>query len=158
MPMPEKSPVRRRAPHEPGLRWAHVSVRHYKPTGAHFAGITRQVLFGADAGLPSELRYFEIAPGGYSSLERHQHVHAVVVLQGAGRVVVGEEVLAVRPFDLVTVPSETWHQFLAEADAPLGFLCVVPCDRDRPVPPTEAEWKSLQAHPVIGGVVRGQAS
>ena len=30
-----------------------------------------------------ELRYFEVAPGGFSTLERHEHMHAVLILRGA---------------------------------------------------------------------------
>jgi hypothetical protein len=30
----------------------------------------------------------------------------------------------------------TWHQFLADAGEPLGFLCMVPSERDRPQLPT----------------------
>jgi quercetin dioxygenase-like cupin family protein len=43
--------------------------------------------------------------------------------------------------DLVNVPPMTWHQFRAAADAPLGFLCLVPATRDRRscLPPTSFE-------------------
>jgi hypothetical protein len=57
--------------------WANVAVHVYKDEGsAPFRDITRQVLF-ADPSLAAELRYFEMAAGGYSTLERHEHVHAV---------------------------------------------------------------------------------
>ena len=63
--------------------------------------------------MAGELRYFEIAPGGYSTLERHEHVHAVMILRGQGRCLVGGEVRSVAPLDLVSVPPMTWHQFRA---------------------------------------------
>ena len=38
-------------------------------------------LFHDDA-LACELRYFEIAPGGHSTLERHDHLHSVMIIRG----------------------------------------------------------------------------
>ena len=61
------------------FRWEGIEVKPYKGEGVHFAGVTRQVLFTGGDGLGCELRYFEVAPGGWSSLERHQHAHAEVV-------------------------------------------------------------------------------
>ena len=48
-----------------------------------------------------EVRYFEVAPGGFSSLEKHAHEHAVVCVRGLGQALVGDEVHELRPFDLV---------------------------------------------------------
>ena len=98
---------------------------------APFKDVTRQVLF-AGPGIPGEWRYFEVAAGGHTTLERHAHVHAVMVILGRGRCLVGDSAYELELHDLVTVPSMTWHQFLAAPDAPLGFLCLVPADRDRP--------------------------
>lgn len=69
------------------FRWQGIEPRAYKQ-GEGFAGITRYVL--AD-GLAAqfELRYFELEPGGYSSLEKHHHVHFVIALRGAGKALVG---------------------------------------------------------------------
>ena len=77
----------------------------YKEDGyAPFKAISRQVLF-AEPQLGCELRYFEMAPGGYSTLERHGHMHAVMILRGHGHCLVGEEVREVKPFDLITIPG-----------------------------------------------------
>ena len=56
--------------------------------------------------------------------------------------------------DLVYVPPRTWHQFRADARSPLGFLCLVPCDRDRPVRPDAATAQALRTHPTIGDFIR----
>ena len=137
-----------------GLRWEAVSMLAYKPEGTHFQGITRQVLFGEAEDLDCQLRYFEIEPGGHSTLEKHEHVHAVLILRGRGRVLVGEAVHALAPFDLVYVPSQTWHQFHADEEEALGFLCLVPCQRDRPVRPDAADAEALRAHPLLGNLIR----
>ena len=50
----------------------------------------------------------------------------------------------VGPYDLVTVPSWTWHQFRADAGEAMGFLCMVNRKRDRPVLPSEEERAALR--------------
>ena len=136
------------------FRWDGVAPHEYKPEGEHFRDLTRQVLFGAEAGLACELRYFEIEPGGHSTLERHEHAHAVLVLQGAGRVLVGSEIHGVAPYDLVRVAPMTWHQFRAERDTALGFLCLVDAERDRPIRPTAEELRRLRSDPGVEAFIR----
>jgi quercetin dioxygenase-like cupin family protein len=132
-----------------GFRWQGVSCQPYKENGsAPFKAIARQVLF-ADPALGCELRYFEMEPGGYSTLERHEHVHAVMIIRGTGRVLLGQTVRTVKPLDLITIPSWCWHQFRAFPDVPLGFLCMVNASRDRPQLPTENDLKELRTDPAI---------
>jgi len=96
-----------------------------------------------------QLRYFEVGPGGNSTLERHEHVHAVLILRGHGTCLIGDEVREIGEHDLCRVPPLTWHQFRAASDAPLGFLCLVPIERDRPQLPTAGELAALRANPAI---------
>ena len=125
------------------FHWQGVDVLAYKQDGsAPFRDVTRQVLFG-EAGLPAQLRYFEVAPGGWTTLERHQHVHAVMVIRGRGQCLVGDKAYDIGPHDLVSVPPMTWHQFRAAGDEPLGFLCMVAAERDRPQLPSEAQANEL---------------
>ena len=136
-------------------RWESVELRPYKEDErALFRSITRQVLF-SDPELAGELRYFEIAPDGFSTLERHAHMHAVLVLHGRGQCLVGDEVRRIAPHDLVTVPPWTWHQFRAASDEPLGFLCLVNANRDKPVLPSEAELQELRSHPRVAAFLDG---
>jgi quercetin dioxygenase-like cupin family protein len=136
------------------FRWADVEVKPYKSDGTHFEGVTRQVLFKGGGGLACELRYFEIAPRGYSSLERHHHAHAVMVVRGGGRVLVGHRVIEARLHDLVRVPPRTWHQFRAGDDEPLGFLCMVDCERDVPERPDAADLATLRRSSAIAAFIR----
>lgn len=131
------------------FHWNDVETLRYKQDGeAPFLNVTRQVLFDrADMGC--QLRYFEVAAGGYSTLERHEHAHAVLILRGRGRVLLGDRVHDVAENDLVTVDPLTWHQFRAASDAPLGFLCMVNQERDRPQLPSEAERARLARDPEI---------
>ena len=126
-------------------RWEGVNTVPYKQDDrALFKSITRQVLF-ADPQLHAELRYFEIEPGGYSTLERHEHMHAVLILRGHGHCLVGKEVRPVELRDLITVPPLTWHQFRASADEPLGFLCMVNAVRDKPQLPSAEDLAQLKS-------------
>ena len=148
-------PVHRRSKGD--YRWESVDCLPYKEDEqARFKAITRQVLF-SDSTLAAELRFFEVAPGGFSSLERHQHAHAVLILHGRGQCLIGREVRRLEPHDLVTVPPWTWHQFRAATDAPLGFLCMVNANRDRPQLPSDDDLTNLQADPSIAAFLGNSA-
>lgn len=126
-------------------RWQDVEVLEYKQDGsAPFRDVTRQVLF-EDPTLACQLRYFEVAADGHTTLERHVHVHAVMIVRGRGECLVGDEIFAVAEHDLVQVPPLTWHQFRAPDDEPLGFLCLVNAERDRPQLPREEDLAALRA-------------
>ena len=127
-----------------GRSWEGVEVLRYREEGsAPFKDVTRQLLF-ADSTLASELRYFEVQPRGFSTLERHGHTHAVLVLHGHGRCLVGTEIFDIGPHDLVSIPPATWHQFRAGSEEPLGFLCMVNAQRDRPQLPSDEELELLR--------------
>jgi len=141
-----QTPVHRRARN---YRWDDVAVQPYKEDSrALFRSVTRQVLF-ADPQQGSELRYFEVAPGGFSSLERHEHTHNVLILRGHGHSLVGREVREVATHDLIAVPPMTWHQFRATGEEPLGFLCMVNAMRDKPQLPTQEELAEFERDPRI---------
>jgi len=115
--------------------WEGVALRKYKTEGDHFKGVTRRILLGAAEGeeaLNFITRYFEIEPGGYSSLELHQHPHVVIVLRGHGQVLLDRSSHDIGPHDCVFVSPGTTHQFRATGREPLGFLCIVDRIRDKP--------------------------
>ncbi|MCI0599198.1 MAG: cupin domain-containing protein [Beijerinckiaceae bacterium] len=135
--------------------WQGVERLPYKVTGtAPSKSISRQTLF-SDPCLQGELRYFEIEPGGYSTLERHAHMHAVMILRGEGRCLIGTSVHAVRPHDLVTIEPWTWHQFRASPAQPLGFLCLVNASRDKPQMPSADDLARLKIDPLIAAFLSG---
>lgn len=149
--MEKQNPVRKFQ----SFRWDATDLLAYKEEGsAPFKAITRQTLFRQPE-LKAELRYFEMAPGGYSTLERHEHMHAVLILRGAGQCMVGSEIYDVGTNDLVTIPPWTWHQFRARPGEHLGFLCMVNVERDRPVLPTDDERKAMEANPRIAAFLKG---
>lgn len=142
------------------FRWAGVEPQDYKlkeeaaARGMGFRGVTRHTLVRSDQ-LPAtyELRYFEFEPRGYSSLEKHRHIHFVIVVRGEGRALVGHELIACRAFDAVEVPPLTPHRWMNAGEKPFGFLCPVDRDRDRPQPLDDGEWEALSADPVTAPYV-----
>lgn len=150
----------RSLPFDPaGFRWQGVEPVPYKfdagaERGLGWQGIARHTLASPKT-IPAgfELRYFELEPGGFSSLEKHEHVHCVVALRGAGRALIGDRVLDVAPFDALYVPPLTPHRWINESDAPFGFLCPVDGERDRPRPLDDSEWDALRADPATAPYV-----
>ena len=114
--------------------WEHVPIADYKPQDDSWRGVTRRVFVGETGESPRfHLRYFEIERGGYTTLEEHQHEHAIFVARGRGQVVLGDETRDVRFGDVVYVAPGDSHQFRNNNDdEPFGFLCVVNAERDRP--------------------------
>ena len=139
------STIRRFSTDDAGdFRWQQVERLQYKDEGsAPFKDITRQVLF-SQPDQACELRYFEVAPGGFSTLERHEHTHAVLILRGSGTVHIGADMFPIAERDLVTINPLTWHQFQAASDSALGFLCLVSKARDKPQLPTAEQAAALK--------------
>lgn len=126
--------------------WEGKTFKEYKEKDHKtFCNIKRMLLSGAiDDTLCFEVRYFEVGPGGYSSLERHEHEHVVLVVKGRGKVLIGDEVYEVEPMDLVRIYPNTIHRFKNVSDTePFGFICIVNKDRDRPTYPDEKEIQKL---------------
>lgn len=139
----------------PGFAWQAIERLPYKEAeAAPFKAISRQTLF-SDSRLLGELRYFEIKPGGFSTLERHAHMHGVMILRGGGRCLIGAAVHALSPRDLVTIEPWTWHQFRAGQEEPLGFLCLVNSERDKPQLPNAEDLALLRANPAVARFLDG---
>ncbi len=134
--------------------WEGITRLAYKQQGsAPFRDITRQLLFRRP-GLDCELRYFEIQPEGHSTLERHEHEHAVMILSGQGMCLIEHTLYRVAPFDLLHVPAHAWHQFRAICGQHLGFLCMVNTERDRPQLPDAQALAILRTDPEIAAFIR----
>jgi ribulose-bisphosphate carboxylase large chain len=119
---------------QPGFRWDGAGVEAYKAAADHWCGVSRTSLVGERGEQTAfHVRYFEIAPDGFSSLEHHAHEHVVFVLRGRGEVQLGGEVHVLSFGDLVYVAPHEVHQFRNRGDEPFGFLCLVDARRDAPV-------------------------
>jgi len=118
------------------FQWERVPQEMYKMDGASFKECSRIELIGKRGESPVfHVRYFEVAPGGWTTLEHHQHEHVVVVLRGEGEIQLGLESYVLGMGDVgYTAPGDT-HQLRCKVGAkePFGFICVVAADRDRPI-------------------------
>ena len=121
--------------HNGDFTWENVAIEAYKDTTETWKGITRRELCGKRGeSVQSHVRYFEIAPGGHSTLEKHEHEHIVIPLRGRGEAQFGCYIYSVGHGDVVYVAPNDPHQFRNPADAeePFGFLCIVAATRDAP--------------------------
>lgn len=136
------------------FRWHGVDLLDYKEEDGTFRSVSRQTLADADHGQGASLRYFEVGPGGWTTLEHHEHTHVVIPIRGSGSALVVDRVVPLALHDVVFVPAWGWHQFRAADDEPLGFLCSVTVERDRPVRPSDAQLAELRRDPAIADFIR----
>jgi ribulose-bisphosphate carboxylase large chain len=120
-----------------GFRWEGREQVVYKTTqDLPYRDVSRTELIGTTGEQTAfDLRYFEIAPGGHSSLEKHRHTHVVIGARGVGTLVTGDNQVPVKPFDIAYVSPLKVHQLRNESTEPFGFFCIVDHDRDRPQQP-----------------------
>ncbi len=124
---------------QPDFRWDGVPVTEYKETAKHHCGVSRATLVGPGGGETTafHVRYFEVEPGGYTTLEKHVHEHVVLVLRGRGQVRLGSVLHELSFGDAVYVAPNEVHQLRNPSTEPFGFLCLVDARRDRPVQVTD---------------------
>lgn len=115
-----------------GFSYPDVELTHYKDEPGTWVAVSRRVFHPASS-TQFDTRYFEVAPGGYTSFEKHQHEHMVVVIRGHGRVRLGDEWNDIGPGDVVHVSGMTPHQFVNQSEQPFGIVCIVDRERDRPI-------------------------
>ncbi len=114
--------------------WEGVEAEGYVP--GEPSKVVRHTLVGgrkesaAEPGPGLEVRYFEVPAGAVTRLEKHEHEHFVIVGEGVGQAIVGEEVREVRAHDVIYVAPFQPHQFVNRGDATFGFFCVVTAHRD----------------------------
>ena len=56
------------------------------------------------------VRYFEVAPGGYTTLEKHRHEHVVITLRGSGECQMGAATQRLHFGDVAYVSPLDPHQ------------------------------------------------
>lgn len=140
MPAPAQAPLLEKLTHlafGEGFTWRGRPAAEYKaPGGLPFEGVARTELIGkAGEKAAFDLRYFELAPGGYTSHEKHMHTHTIIAVRGEGMLRTGEEEHPLKPFDIAYVDSLMPHQLRNNGQEPFGFFCIVDRDRDRPMAP-----------------------
>jgi len=124
--------------------WQGVETETYKLPSATWCGVLRRTLVGKKGERASfQVRYFEIEPGGFSSLEKHTHEHVVIPIRGCAKAIVGTQCYEVAFLDTLYIAPEAAHQFVNDGREPFGFLCIVDAERDRPRPVSEEELAGI---------------
>ncbi len=119
--------------HKGDCRWTGVSTERYKKQQGEWSSISRNVLVGNNGETAKfHLRYFEIAPKGFSSRERHRHEHVVICVRGKGKILIGNRLHIIKHLDTVYIAPGTIHQLSNPYKASFGFFCIVNAKRDKP--------------------------
>lgn len=123
--------------HEVDFEWRGRESTSYKSDRTlPFSGIKRVELLGGDGEhMHFVLRYFELAPGGYTSLEKHLHTHVIIGARGRGVLVEDDEERPLAEHDIAYIRPLAVHQLRNDGDRPFGFYCLVDRERDRPMAP-----------------------
>ena len=129
--------IRRLLKFLPGFQWQDRQDRIYKAqTDLGFDGVRRVELIGKNGEQSDfDLRYFEIAPGGFTSLEKHLHTHVIINIRGSGILISDQSRTELKMLDVAYIQPLAVHQLRNETTEPFGFFCVVDRERDRPMRP-----------------------
>ncbi len=117
-------------------RWDSVPLIDYKEAGGKsdkmvtFHNITRQNIITKKDGVGFEVRLFECGPDGFSTLEKHEHAHIVMIARGNGKVIIGADIYDAKPLDYFIIPEWNPHQLINTAKEPFAFFCTVNAVRD----------------------------
>ena len=110
------------------------SVVYKKVDNIPFKGVRRVELIGKQGESTNfDLRYFEIEQEGFTSLEKHQHTHVILVARGQGEVLIGDKVYTAKINDILYIKPMTAHQLKNNGQEPFGFYCIVDHQRDHPI-------------------------
>lgn len=137
-------------------RWDTVSRIEYKNNDINnsFNNVDRQNIISSADGVNFDVRYFECGPCGFTTLEKHQHVHIVMIARGHGRVIIGGCVFVAHPYDYFVIPAWTPHQFINAEDEPFAFFCSVNAKRDKFMLLSKDEMESLKKNSEIEKWIR----
>lgn len=113
-------------------KWYGIKGIPYKDGSGKWAFIERFPLIKSSA-IKFEVRYFEIAPGGFSSVEYHNHAHVVICVKGQGKLRLGKKNRILKYLDIAYIAPNEIHQLSNPFKEAFGFLCIVDSERDKPI-------------------------
>jgi quercetin dioxygenase-like cupin family protein len=105
-------------------------IESHEQQEVRMAGADRvhmRMLIGPKERAPTfHMREFEVAPGGCTPHHQHDFEHEVLVIEGQGVVKSDEGDRPIHSGDVVYIPPNERHQFVAGADTQLRFICLIP--------------------------------
>ncbi len=116
---------------EPKAKVAHYTDIPAQVFGDEAPGVTiRWVIDEQNDGAPNyALRVIEVAPGGHTPDHSHPYEHENFVIEGQGRVLIGDAWHDVNVGDVVFVPAGVRHTYANAGEGPFKFLCGIPVAR-----------------------------
>mgnify|MGYP003700704599 CR=1 FL=1 len=104
-----------------------ADAEHQPVTAAGAEKCRMAVMVGKADGAPHfAVREIVVDPTGVTPRHSHDYEHEVVVLDGAGTFFFDGEERTLKPGDVVYVPAGHEHQFRADKESALRFLCMTP--------------------------------
>jgi quercetin dioxygenase-like cupin family protein len=95
--------------------------------GDGIEGVVKRVLVSPEQGWEGwVMRLFDVEPGGHTPRHAHAWPHINFIASGAGVLLLDGVEHALEPGSYAYVPAGHEHQFRADAEAPLSFVCIVP--------------------------------
>jgi quercetin dioxygenase-like cupin family protein len=121
---------------EPKAKVTHYTAVTAEKFGDEAPGVTiRWVIDEHLDGAPNyALRVIEVEPGGHTPDHTHAFEHENFVIEGQGRVRIGDEWHDVQVGDVIFVPGGARHTYVNTGKAAFKFLCGIPAPRLRPRP------------------------
>jgi quercetin dioxygenase-like cupin family protein len=95
--------------------------------GEGIEGVVKRVLVSPEHGWDGwVMRLFDVEPGGHTPRHAHAWPHVNFVAGGNGVLLLDGVEHALAAGSYAYVPAGHEHQFRADAEAPLSFVCIVP--------------------------------
>jgi quercetin dioxygenase-like cupin family protein len=116
---------------EPKAKAVHYTEVPAQVFGDEAPGVTiRWVIDETRDGAPNyALRVIEVAPGGHTPDHAHPYEHENFVVEGQGRVLLGDTWRDVAAGSVIFVPAGLRHTYVNAGDTPFRFLCGIPTSR-----------------------------
>ena len=107
-----------------------IDIKENILTGDSLKDVKKKILIGPQDGYKGYLRVFTLQPGGYTPHHKHNWWHANYVLEGEGKVIIGDKGYDVRKGSTAYIENNKMHQFKNTGSTELKFICLVPVEGD----------------------------
>ena len=113
---------------EPIAKVVHYTDVPAEPQGGGASGVTLRWLIDEEHdGAPLyAMRLIEVEPGGHTPRHIHDFEHENFIVEGQGRLLIGEEWHDVGPGSVAFVPPGVEHTYENAGDGPFKFICSIP--------------------------------
>jgi len=90
-------------------------------------GVIGRVAIGKEDGATTFcMRIFQLEPGGYTPMHKHDWEHEIFIHEGVGEVLQGDDWVQVGPGTVVFIPPGEKHQIKNAGKSTLTFVCLIP--------------------------------